>query len=122
MQRCRTLLLNGKAKAVGHAVRVYKAYIDNGISTRLLPQLLYSPLLSFSLLILPNPLSSPPHCPCVPCCASLGLLVRKVRDSHVLSIVSTLSKNIFLDKEELRDISGIGERQQGMCVDTRVCT
>ena len=27
----------------------------------------------------------------------------------MLSIVSTLSKNIFLDKEELRDISGIGE-------------
>ena len=34
----------------------------------------------------------------------------------MLSIVSTLSKNIFLDKEELRDISGIGERKKGMCV------
>ena len=44
MQKCRILLLNGKAKAVGHAVGVYKAYVDNGISTRLLPQLLYSPL------------------------------------------------------------------------------
>ena len=34
----------------------------------------------------------------------------------MLSIVSTLSKNIFLDKEELRDISGIGERKKEMCV------
>jgi cullin-associated NEDD8-dissociated protein 1 len=38
----------------------------------------------------------------------LGLLVRKVRDSHVSSIVSTLSSNIFSDKEGLRDVSGIG--------------
>ena len=34
----------------------------------------------------------------------------------MLSIVSTLSKNIFLDKEELRDISGIGERKGRMCM------
>ena len=70
----------------------------------LLPLTLY-----VSLFILPIS-SLPPSLPvfCAMCCTSLGLLVRKVRDSHVLSIVSTLSKNIFLDKEELRDISGIG--------------
>ena len=37
----------------------------------------------------------------------------------MLSIVSTLSKNIFLDKEELRDISGIGERNA--CMHLCVC-
>ena len=72
------------------------------------------------------PSSSSPSHPSLPvfcamCYTSLGLLVRKVRDSHVLSIVSTLSKNIFLDKEELRDISGIGERKGRMCMHAFVC-
>ena len=138
MQKCRTLLSNGKTRAVSTTIRAFRTELKmNGISIRLLLQLCSSPPssptpcpphpprspypapllpppppLPFHLLLL-LPLFPPPR---VVCFASLGLLVRKVRDSHVLSIVSTLSKNIFLDKEELRDISGIGERKKRMCV------
>lgn len=43
---------------------------------------------------------------------SLAPLVRKIRDTHIETIVNTLATNMFSDSERLRDISSVGE-----CID-----
>ena len=42
-------------------------------------------------------------------CCSLGPLVNKVKEFQVETIVDTLCSNMLSDKEQLRDISSIGE-------------
>ena len=42
---------------------------------------------------------------------SLGPLVNKVKDVQVETIVDTLCSNMLSDREQLRDISSIGELQ-----------
>lgn len=35
--------------------------------------------------------------------------MRKIRDTHIETIVNTLATNMFSDSERLRDISSVGE-------------